>query len=93
MGSSPGGIANMATALARLGPHPSRPRTDVYGDYRRESLARGEGADLTHSRPSAGTPRDNVSMASRASGTMAPTEHPAPPPAAQGMPPASPRLR
>ncbi|MDX6330033.1 MAG: hypothetical protein QOI83_2416, partial [Streptomycetaceae bacterium] len=44
MGSSPGGIANMATALARLGLRTSLAAgfgDDVYGDYCWDSLATG----------------------------------------------------
>src|SRR3954462_478414 len=53
MGSSPGGIANMATALARLGLRTTLAAAfgdDMYGDYCWDSLRDGEGIDLTPSR-------------------------------------------
>ncbi|MGP3923125.1 PfkB family carbohydrate kinase, partial [Streptomyces sp. 8N616] len=52
MGSSPGGVANMATALARLGLRTSLAAAfgdDVYGDYCWDSLENGEGIDLSQS--------------------------------------------
>ncbi|MBO3678007.1 PfkB family carbohydrate kinase [Streptomyces sp. NEAU-YJ-81] len=93
MGSSPGGIANMATALARLGLHTTLAAafgTDVYGDYCWESLALGERVDLTHSRRVPGWHSPvTVSMAYEGERTMVTHEHPAPPPAVQGAPPRS----
>ncbi|GAT80354.1 sugar kinase [Streptomyces sp. F-3] len=53
MGSSPGGVANMATALARLGLRTSLAAAfgdDHYGDYCWDALERGEGIDLSASR-------------------------------------------
>ncbi|MER6539770.1 carbohydrate kinase family protein [Streptomyces sp. 900105755] len=53
MGSSPGGVANMATALARLGLKTSLAAAfgdDHYGEYCWDALARGEGIDLSPSR-------------------------------------------
>ncbi|EGG49325.1 MULTISPECIES: carbohydrate kinase family protein [Streptomyces] len=53
MGSSPGGVANMATALARLGLRTSLAAAfgdDHYGEYCWDALARGEGIDLGPSR-------------------------------------------
>ncbi|WP_406435843.1 carbohydrate kinase family protein [Streptomyces sp. NBC_00631] len=53
MGSSPGGIANMATALARLGLRTSLAAAfgdDHYGEYCWDALAQGEGIDLSPSR-------------------------------------------
>ncbi|MGH4028205.1 carbohydrate kinase family protein [Actinomycetota bacterium Odt1-20B] len=53
MGSSPGGVANMATALARLGLHTSLAAAfgdDHYGEYCWDTLEQGEGIDLTPSR-------------------------------------------
>ncbi|MFK0105592.1 carbohydrate kinase family protein [Streptomyces sp. NPDC091217] len=53
MGSSPGGIANMATALARLGLKTSLAAAfgdDHYGEYCWDALAQGEGIDLSPSR-------------------------------------------
>lgn len=53
MGSSPGGIANLAVALSRLGLNTALCAlfgTDAYGDYCWETLAGQEGVDLTTSR-------------------------------------------
>lgn len=53
MGSSPGGIANMAVAMSRLGLRTSLAAAfgnDVYGDYCWETLADQERVDLTPSR-------------------------------------------
>ncbi|MFF5142159.1 carbohydrate kinase family protein [Streptomyces sp. NPDC013157] len=53
MGSSPGGVANMATALARLGLKTSLAAAfgdDHYGEYCWDTLAQGEGIDLSPSR-------------------------------------------
>ncbi|WP_199742330.1 carbohydrate kinase family protein [Streptomyces triticirhizae] len=84
MGSSPGGVANMATALARLGLHTSLAAAfgdDKYGEYCWETLERGEGIDLSRSR----TPRGwhspvTVSMAYEGERTMVSHGHEAPPP-------------
>ncbi|MGK5697611.1 carbohydrate kinase family protein [Streptomyces sp. URMC 128] len=49
MGSSPGGVANMATALARLGLRTSLAAAfgdDHYGDYCWDALEHGEGGDV-----------------------------------------------
>ena len=84
MGSSPGGIANMATALAAAF------GADVYGDYCWESLAHAEGVDLTHSRRVPGWHSPvTVSMAYEGERTMVTHEHPAPPPATRPAPPRS----
>ncbi|KQX82531.1 carbohydrate kinase family protein [Streptomyces sp. NPDC002962] len=53
MGSSPGGVANMATALARLGLRTSLAAAfgdDHYGEYCWDALEQGEGIDLSVSR-------------------------------------------
>lgn len=53
MGSSPGGIANMATAASRLGLHTSLAAAfgdDVYGEFCWRSLSEQEGVDLSCSR-------------------------------------------
>lgn len=53
MGSSPGGVANLAIACARLGLRTSLAATfgeDFYGDYCRQTLAIHEGVDVTYSR-------------------------------------------
>ncbi|QGH69955.1 PfkB family carbohydrate kinase [Pseudactinotalea sp. HY158] len=52
MGSSPGGIANLAVATARLGLTTGLVAgfsTDLYGDWMWETLSRQEGIDLSHS--------------------------------------------
>src|SRR5581483_9786753 len=57
MGSGPGGIANYATALSRLGLRTSLAAAfgqDVYGDYCWDVLAAQEGVDLSRSRRFAG---------------------------------------
>jgi sugar/nucleoside kinase (ribokinase family) len=53
MGSSPGGIANLATAAGRLGLRTSLAAAfgdDVYGEFCWRTLAEQEGIDLSHSR-------------------------------------------
>jgi len=53
MGSSPGGIANLATAAGRLGLRTSLAAAfgdDVYGEFCWRTLADQEGIDLSHSR-------------------------------------------
>jgi sugar/nucleoside kinase (ribokinase family) len=57
MGSGPGGIANYATALSRLGLRTSLAAAfgqDVYGDYCWDVLAAQEGVDLSRSQRFAG---------------------------------------
>lgn len=92
MGLSPGGVANMAAALARLGLRTtlaSAFATDVYGDYCWQSLAEDEGVDLTPSRRVPGWHSPvTVSMAYEGERTMVTHEHPAPAPAAADVPPA-----
>ncbi|GHC51637.1 carbohydrate kinase family protein [Streptomyces cinnamoneus] len=84
MGSSPGGIANMATALARLGLRTSLAAAfgdDMYGEYCWESLSRGEGIDLSLSRTVPGWHSPvTVSMAYEGERTMVSHGHEAPPP-------------
>ncbi|MET8678575.1 PfkB family carbohydrate kinase [Streptomyces sp. NPDC004647] len=85
MGSSPGGVANMATALARLGLRTSLAAAfgdDVYGDYCWDSLENGEGIDLSpsHRVPGWHSPV-TVSMAYEDERTMVSHGHEAPPPA------------
>ncbi|MDJ0345821.1 PfkB family carbohydrate kinase [Streptomyces sp. H10-C2] len=84
MGSSPGGIANMATALARLGLRTSLAAAfgdDMYGDYCWDSLAAGEGIDLSLSRRIPGWHSPvTVSMAYEGERTMVSHGHEAPPP-------------
>ncbi|WP_206323963.1 PfkB family carbohydrate kinase [Streptomyces sp. HNM0574] len=84
MGSSPGGVANMATAFRRLGLRTSLAAAfgdDVYGDYCWESLADDEGIDLTpsHRAPGWHSPV-TVSMAYEGERTMVSHGHAAPPP-------------
>ncbi len=95
MGSSPGGVANMATALARLGLRTRLAAAfgdDVYGDYCWDSLERDEGIDLSLSRRVRGWHSPvTVSMAYEGERTMVSHGHEAPPPeepAPQCPPPA-----
>lgn len=84
MGSSPGGIANMATALARLGLRTKLAAAfgdDMYGDYCWDSLEVGEGIDLSLSRKIPGWHSPvTVSMAYEGERTMVSHGHEAPPP-------------
>lgn len=84
MGSSPGGIANMATALARLGLRTTLAAAfgdDMYGDYCWDGLSNGEGIDLTPSRRVPGWHSPvTVSMAYEGERTMVSHGHRAPPP-------------
>ncbi|WP_030783503.1 carbohydrate kinase family protein [Streptomyces sp. NRRL S-920] len=100
MGSSPGGVANMATALARLGLHTSLAAAfgdDHYGEYCWDTLEGGEGIDLTSSRTVPGwhTPV-TVSMAYEGERTMVSHGHEPPPDADApdgGAPSCPPRAR
>nr|WP_323377300.1 PfkB family carbohydrate kinase [Streptomyces smaragdinus] len=84
MGMSPGGVANMATALARLGLRTNLAAAfgdDMYGDYCREALELGEGIDLSLSRTIPGWHSPvTVSMAYEGERTMVSHGHEAPPP-------------
>ncbi|MFE6127647.1 carbohydrate kinase family protein [Streptomyces sp. NPDC056437] len=84
MGSSPGGVANMATALARLGLHTSLAAAfgdDHYGEYCWDALEQGEGIDLSLSRTVPGWHSPvTVSMAYEGERTMVSHGHEAPPP-------------
>lgn len=84
MGSSPGGVANMATALARLGLRTSLAAAfgdDHYGDYCWDALEQGEGIDLALSRTVPGWHSPvTVSMAYEGERTMVSHGHEAPPP-------------
>ncbi|RSS79023.1 PfkB family carbohydrate kinase [Streptomyces sp. WAC06614] len=85
MGSSPGGVANMATALARLGLRTSLAAAfgdDHYGEYCWDALEQGEGIDLSlsHTIPGWHSPV-TVSMAYEGERTMVSHGHEAPPPA------------
>ncbi|MEV0265194.1 PfkB family carbohydrate kinase [Streptomyces sp. NPDC050617] len=84
MGSSPGGVANMATALARLGLRTSLAAAfgdDMYGEYCWDALSRGEGIDLEQSRTVPGWHSPvTVSMAYEGERTMVSHGHEAPPP-------------
>jgi len=83
MGSSPGGVANMATALARLGLRTSLAAafgSDHYGEYCWDALAQGEGIDLSPSRTVAGWHSPvTVSMAYEGERTMVSHGHEPPP--------------
>lgn len=82
MGSSPGGVANMATALARLGLRTTLAAAfgdDVYGTYCWDALHEGEGVDLTYSRTVPGWHSPvTVSMAYEGERTMVSHGHDAP---------------
>ncbi|MBT2488964.1 sugar kinase [Streptomyces sp. ISL-96] len=98
MGSSPGGVANMATALARLGLRTSLAAAfgdDHYGEYCWDALADGEGIDLRMSRTVPGWHSPvTVSMAYEGERTMVSHGHEAPPPAEPGpFPDCPPRAR
>ncbi|WP_411078974.1 carbohydrate kinase family protein [Streptomyces sp. cmx-18-6] len=90
MGSSPGGVANMATALARLGLHTSLAAAfgdDHYGEYCWDALEQGEGIDLSmsHTVPGWHSPV-TVSMAYEGERTMVSHGHEAPAPPAAEVP-------
>ncbi|MEV7417913.1 PfkB family carbohydrate kinase [Streptomyces sp. NPDC089919] len=98
MGQSPGGVANMATALARLGLRTSLAAAfgdDHYGSYCWDALAQGEGIDLSMSRTVPGWHSPvTVSMAYEGERTMVSHGHEAPPPAGPGpFPDCPPRAR
>lgn len=82
MGSSPGGIANIAVAMRRLGMRTwlaAAFGADVYGDYCWETLADQEDVDLTASRRFDGWHSPvTVSLAIGADRTMITHGHPAP---------------
>ncbi|WP_033285956.1 MULTISPECIES: carbohydrate kinase family protein [unclassified Streptomyces] len=83
MGSSPGGVANMATALARLGLRTSLAAAfgdDHYGEYCWDALQQGEGIDLSASRTVPGWHSPvTVSMAYEGERTMVSHGHEPPP--------------
>ncbi|MFE2287020.1 carbohydrate kinase family protein [Streptomyces sp. NPDC059443] len=98
MGSSPGGVANMAAALARLGLRTSLAAAfgdDHYGEYCWDALEQGEGIDLSMSRTVPGWHSPvTVSMAYEGERTMVSHGHEAPPPAGPGpFPRCPPRAR
>ncbi|MFE3325057.1 carbohydrate kinase family protein [Streptomyces sp. NPDC059176] len=90
MGQSPGGVANMATALARLGLRTSLAAAfgdDFYGDYCWDALEQGEGIDLSRSRTVPGWHSPvTVSMAYEGERTMVSHGHEAPPHDGGGAP-------
>lgn len=95
MGSSPGGIANLATAASRLGLHTSLAAAfgdDVYGEFCWRTLAEQEGVDLSRSRrfESWHSPV-TVSMSAQDDRSMVTHGHHAPMPATEmiGRPPRS----
>jgi sugar/nucleoside kinase (ribokinase family) len=83
MGSSPGGVANMATALARLGLRTSLAAAfgdDHYGEYCWDALETGEGINLAPSRTVPGWHSPvTVSMAYEGERTMVSHGHEPPP--------------
>lgn len=83
MGSSPGGVANMATALARLGLRTSLAAAfgdDHYGEYCWDALEQGEHIDLSTSRMVPGWHSPvTVSMAYEGERTMVSHGHEPPP--------------
>jgi sugar/nucleoside kinase (ribokinase family) len=83
MGSSPGGVANMATALSRLGLRTSLAAAfgdDHYGEYCWDALQTGEGIDLSASRTVPGWHSPvTVSMAYEGERTMVSHGHEPPP--------------
>src|SRR3954470_3827712 len=83
MGSSPGGVANMATALARLGLRTSLAAAfgdDHYGEYCWDALEQGEHIDLSTSRTVPGWHSPvTVSMAYEDERTMVSHGHEPPP--------------
>jgi len=95
MGSSPGGIANAAVAMRRLGMRTwlaAAIGADVYGDYCWDTLARQEDVDLTPSRRFDGWHSPvTVSLAINQDRTMVTHGHPAPMPLDDmiGQPPAA----
>jgi sugar/nucleoside kinase (ribokinase family) len=100
MGSSPGGVANMATALARLGLRTSLAAAfgdDHYGEYCWDALEQGEHIDLSTSRTVPGWHSPvTVSMAYEGERTMVSHGHEPPPEAVfgeRGAPDCPPRAR
>jgi sugar/nucleoside kinase (ribokinase family) len=95
MGSSPGGVANMATALARLGLRTSLAAAfgdDHYGEYCWDALEQGEGIDLSPSRRVPGWHSPvTVSMAYEGERTM--VSHGHEPPSAEPAPNRPPQAR
>lgn len=95
MGSSPGGIANLATAASRLGLRTSLAAAfgdDVYGEFCWRTLADQEGVDLSRSRSFKDWHSPvTVSLSALGDRTMITHEHHAPVPAGEmiGRPPRS----
>lgn len=87
LGSSPGGIANLAVAMSRLGLHTSLAAAfggDVYGDFCWDTLANQEGVDLSHSRRFPGWHSPvTVSLAYRRDRSLITHGHPPPVPMAE----------
>jgi sugar/nucleoside kinase (ribokinase family) len=93
MGSSPGGIANMATAASRLGLRTSLSAAfgdDLYGEFCWRTLAEQEGVDLSRSRRFKDWHSPvTVSMSAEGDRSMVTHGHPAPMSASEmiGRPP------
>ncbi|MBA4861867.1 sugar kinase [Streptomyces sp. PSKA54] len=95
MGSSPGGVANMATALARLGLRTSLAAAfgdDHYGEYCWDALDQGEGIDLSASRRVAGW-HSPVTVSMAYEGERAMVSHGHEPPPEEPAPECPPRAR
>jgi sugar/nucleoside kinase (ribokinase family) len=94
MGSSPGGVANLAVAAARLGLHTGLGtviNADAYGDFCSEILCHQEGIDLSASRSVAGHSPVTVSLAYDRDRSLVTHGHPLPVEAdglVGGLPPA-----
>jgi sugar/nucleoside kinase (ribokinase family) len=81
MGSSPGGVANLAVAAARLGLRTglgTALNTDAYGDFNAQILCTQEGIDLTASRRVDGHSPVTVSVAYDRDRSMITHGHPLP---------------
>jgi sugar/nucleoside kinase (ribokinase family) len=87
MGSSPGGVANLAVAASRLGLRTALATVfgdDVYGDFLWRTLAEQEGVDLSRSRRLADWHSPvTVSLAVQRDRAMVTHSHPSPIPASE----------
>jgi sugar/nucleoside kinase (ribokinase family) len=87
MGSSPGGVANLAVAASRLGLRTALAAVfgdDVYGDFLWRTLAEQEGVDLSRSRRLADWHSPvTVSLAVQRDRSMVTHSHPSPIPASE----------
>src|SRR3954470_10039274 len=87
LGSAPGGIANIAVAMSRLGLRvglAARFGDDMFGSYLWRTLSEQEGVDLSRSRRIPGWPTPvTVSLAYNSDRSMITYTKPPPPPTAQ----------